>query len=95
MNFDLKYVGPDEETERSIDLASPVAPDLNDTPLRDYRTVGGSHVAVARTNPDEVAYLFCYGCGKRDDVGYGWDDTAMERGNQHAAECRALPSGVR
>ncbi|MCP9990025.1 hypothetical protein LUX09_05255 [Streptomyces albogriseolus] len=65
-------------------------PERGDAPGKQYRTVGGNLVTTAKTAEGEVAFWYCYGCGTRDEIGYGWDDVARERAQKHAADCRAV-----
>ncbi|AYC41986.1 hypothetical protein [Streptomyces griseorubiginosus] len=65
-------------------------PERGDHIGKQYKTAGGNLVTTARTAEGEVSYLYCYGCGKRDELGYGWDDVACERAEAHAAKCRAV-----
>ena len=85
------------DTEWEYDLSNAadsrevsMAPERGDHIGKQYRTVGGNLVTTARTAEGEVSYYHCAGCGKRDELGYGWDDVARERAEAHAAKCRAV-----
>ncbi|MET7639341.1 hypothetical protein [Streptomyces sp. NPDC005438] len=85
------------DTEWSYELANSagdrevlMAPEPGDHTGKQYRTVGGNLVTTARTAETEVSYWYCAGCGKRDELGYGWSDVARDRAEQHAAKCRAV-----
>ncbi|MFG2544353.1 hypothetical protein ACGFOM_18120 [Streptomyces sp. NPDC048594] len=98
LKFAYEYVGPVEEPDSTaLDLANERlanTPDLNDTTVREYQTVGGAIVAAMRTAESEVSYTYCYGCSERRELDYGWDDRTKEYANKHAGECHARPVGV-
>lgn len=74
------------------DKAVSMGPERGDTYRKLFRTIGDNIVGTYRTKDDEESFMYCGGCGSRQDFGYGWDDRADEKANEHAGECRVASS---
>ncbi|GLW73687.1 hypothetical protein Kpho02_59850 [Kitasatospora phosalacinea] len=80
--------------------AGPAGPELPEHTALAFRTLGGSLVAlIAQPDDNSVSGRLnyshrCLGCGDEAVVGTHHADNARRRANEHAAECRAIPSAA-